>query len=115
MRYYFFDQLQKFIILNKMLDQFVHRAAVPTLMNSIKIARAAQAQKFNIHHASTDFTRPIYSEDHEHHYSPTLARSFSTYNRLPNRSRRAVELVQKQADLARNTRLAQQVYEPTKL
>merc|ERR1719188_2289560 len=115
MRYYFFDQLQKFIILNKMLDQFVDRAAVPALMNSIKIARAANAQKFNIHHASSDFTRPIYSEDYEHHYSPTLARSFSTYNRLPYRYRRAAEPVQSQADLVRSTRLAQQVNEPSKL
>ena len=115
MRYYFFDQLQKFIILNKMLDQFVHRSAVPTLMNSIKIARAAQAQQYNIHHVNTDFTRPIYSEDYEHNYSPTLARSFSTYNRLPNRYRRAAEPVQSQADLVRSTRLAQQVDEPSKL
>ena len=115
MRYYFFDQLQKFIILNKMLDQFVERAAVPTLMNSLKISRAASKRHYNIHHTSSTFTRPIYSEDLEHHYSPNLARAFSTFNHLSHRYRRTVGPVQPQADLVRGTRLAQQVYEPTKL
>ena len=62
MRYFFFDQLQKFIILNKMLDQYTKRLIlVGKFGHRVPLSMAA-AKDFNIHHEHHDDTAELHRE-----------------------------------------------------
>ena len=120
MRYFFFDQLQKFIILNKMLDQYTKRVLLIGRPGHRMALSAAAAKSFNIHHEHHDDTANLHREEYEQFFVPTLARGFSTrgfstYNARTIHNRQQGTPVHTQASLTRSTRLARNPYEPTKL
>ena len=120
MRYYFFDQLQKFIILNKMLDQYTRRVILIGKPGNRMALSAAAAKSFNIHHEHHDDTAHLHREEYEQFFVPTLARGystrgFSTYNATTTHNRQQGTPVHAQAALTRSTRVACNPYQSTKL
>ena len=120
MRYFFFDQLQKFIILNKMLDQYTKRVILIGRPGHRMALSLSASQPYNIHHEKHDDTAHLHREEYEQFFVPTLARGFSTrgfstYNARTSNNRQQGTPVHSQAALTRSTRLCRNPYEPTKL
>ena len=120
MRYYFFDQLQKFIILNKMLDQYTRRVILIGKPGNRMALSAAATKSFNIHHEHHDDTAHLHREEYEQFFVPTLARGystrgFSTYNATTTHNRQQGTPLHAQAALTRSTRVAGNSYQSTKL
>ena len=120
MRYFFFDQLQKYIILNKMLDQYATQAIMIGKSGAQIPLSLAAAKPFTIHHKDHDATAHLHREEYEQFFVPSLARGFSsrgfgTSNARTIHNRQQGTSVHAEAALVRATRLASPDVEPTKL
>ena len=120
MRYFFFDQLQKYIILNKMLDQYATRAIMIGKSGAKIPLSLAAAKPYTIHHKDHDSTAHLHREEYEQFFVPSLARGFSsrgfsTSNARTIHNRHQGTSVHAEAELVRATKLGSSCVAPTKL